>query len=415
MSLRTLLRELGRHPRVSEYVVNESQSRLVTRGVGRDARRAHELRHHFEVEIFVDGKGGRGRTMLSAMPAAGSDIRAQIDEATVRAAKNLGPMWRLPSPTAPARVRVADKALLESPAQALEHLGQSLARHGKWVHEYESTVVVDRIRCVTSSGVDNSYRATRIGARVVVGATRRSQLEVEARRSSELGLERRIEELKDLPSASPVPPGSYDLVVEGAGFGTGPRHSIFLALVELANARRYRQGIGRVRLGARVSPEGFSLHSDGARDFGLFARPFDAQGYGTRRFAIVEGGLFVGLALTATEAVPLGQEPNGGMGNLVVQCETASDEVVRAPVKRDVLVVEGVSWVRSDSLAAGLQLAVARGRVISLDGTVTHVAGGVVSALGYRLFTNPIGTERQRMLPWLQAPEALRLGRIRAT
>src|SRR5437868_1530326 len=79
-----------------------------------------------------------------------------------------------------------------------------------------------------------------------------------------------------------------------------------------------RSAIAASRSRARPAAAPTTITSDGARDYGLRSAPVGEEGDAIRKFPLIERGISSGLALSMREAALRGQDPNGGVRNLVI-------------------------------------------------------------------------------------------------
>lgn len=414
MSLRNLLRELGRNRTISEFIASDEQ---VVRAHRDSQGSGNLISRQLRALVFVDSRAGRGQAeVVIGNPEDRRAIRPQVESAVARAKAHQGPAWRLTPAAAPARVAVRDFKIDGREDQAVASLferTESLARS----RQVESWVQTRALRCVTSTGFDNRYRATTVGIRARVGrAGDDEQVTRSARRLADLGIKAALDAARRRLSrpAKRTPPGRYRLVVQAQAMGPSPGQSIFAPLVELCDAERFRLGIGRRRLGQIATGEEVTIRSNGTRNYGLYSRPFDDHGAATRQWSLIEDGRLADLALSARAAALLEREANGGVGNLEVRAPRRAMADVIAATDDPVLVVDRASWLDSDPISGALSLGLARGRLIAPSGRVDEVRGGVLGA-GADLFAAPVGSLQDAQTPWYRGPAALRLGTVHLT
>jgi hypothetical protein len=341
---RDLVRELERR-RVADWAVQERQQEHAIIDDARGLRRA-ELRARLALVVHHDLPAGRGTARVEV--GADEDRAGPlVDHALALAATALAPSWRGAPPAAPARVALADPAIAGAPdlaAAAAAALARVRRPAGAVVraslHALREQVVVQ-----TRAGLTARWSATAIrGAAIVSVSGRALHVARAARRLVDLELGRALAEaaadLALLARAAPAQPGPCAVVlgadallhampaapgapalIDAADHGELGLWGVFAALAQSATERR---GLARYRPGAPVAPgaerapDALAIASDGALDFGLRSAPLGDEGDAVRRFALVEGGVCVGLGLTGREAALRGADPNGGVRNLVV-------------------------------------------------------------------------------------------------
>ena len=407
MSIADLTRALRKHPQVSEFVVREVREQRVFLEKTSSDRRGSRSVYSLEARIFVDARQGRGESRLRMRDTGRARIKDALDQSVRRAAANIGPSWKLPAPAAPARVHVADDSLFSNPSATLSELATNLDQGVP----FQICATTRQLRCVTSAGFDNRYRETTVGLGPPPGlAGTREFRPTSARRVRDLVPKI---EARDASPRTPVPAGTYDLVVASSAFGEDPRQSIFSPFIELGDAERYRQGLGRIREGQKVVSDGFSLRSDGAIDYAPLSKPFDADGGATRRYPLIESGVLAGLALDARAAGLLGREPNGGIGNLIVETPTVSSAELLTSSGRPILIVDDAAWIRTQG--GTLSIGIRRARLRHRPKSEQVFAGGVIRTDALELFARPIGSHRRHDRGWVRGPALLRLGTIEIT
>ena len=313
---------------ISDWVVTERRQELAIVDE-RSALHRRETRTQWTLVLHDDSTRGRGsaRVTIDALAGRPSDV---VDQALALARAAIGPAWQSAPLASPAKV------VLEDPELAQVDLGAVAAAIVRGIRAPSGAtatahvaVMREGIDAQSRGGLHAAWTATSVRAGALVAASARS-LEVsrEARALADLALGDAIgdaaTDLRALAGAGVAIAGPCaivlgpDALLHGGGFG------VWSVFATQADAVVERQGLTRYRAGAVVAPgadaiaEPLTIASDGALDLRIGSAPMGDGGDAVRRFAIVDGGRAAGLALTPREAAFRGEDPNGGVRNLVV-------------------------------------------------------------------------------------------------
>lgn len=313
--------------RVSDWVVVERDQELAT---VTEARRRTDDRTRWTVIVHQDVPRGRGTARLDIGALDGS-ARDLVDQAQALALATVGPPWSSLSPSAPAKVDIADPsmttvALDETAAQVLG----ALPRPADVTTSGEVELLRERVTVHTRQGLRTGWTATHVRATALVAtATASLELAREARRLGDLDLAQAIPvaaaDLALLASASAPRPGRCSLILRSDAILHGSDGlGVWSVFATHATAELERAGLVRYRVGVPIVPgaeqiaEPLGIVSDGALDFATRSAPLGEEGEAVRRFSLVERGVASGLGLSMREAARRRAEPNGGVRNLVV-------------------------------------------------------------------------------------------------
>lgn len=381
---------------VEEWVIRGFDRRVVSRvlgGAGLDEERRHR---GFEITVFVDREQTRGEASFVVGPGDDAAVGPSLAAAVARAKLDRGPLWRLPRPAAPARVELADAALLEDPAAAAARAAADLAAADRRARVGRGRIDVEaaRFRLLSSAGFDRDYAATRVEATAtLIAGSRRLRVAApfaaRARRSTDLDLAARLEaataRLLARSGADPTPLGRHDLVIDAVALeALGLERGWLAPLAAQASGARARRSLSRYQPGqsvygqAPVSGDPLTLLSDGAIDFALASAPFGDFGEPVRRFALIERGRAAGLALDAREAALRGRRPNGGLRNLVVGPGERSRAQL-ASGERPILEITELAWLDTEPASGHIAAEIALAYRHEGDGRRRSVRGGQIA------------------------------------
>jgi hypothetical protein len=317
------------HHDLADWVVVERDQMI---GVIDSRARREEHRVRWQLTVHADTPAGRG-TARVALDADDGDPDRIVEDAVTLARLSVGPAWTTILQAAPARVELADPALLLGTVlDAAELLGRLLPRRPDAELEPCVTVLRERVALHSRSGFHAEWRATFARATALVIAAGRS-LEVvrEARRADELELPATIDDaiadLRLLATAGAPVLGPCALMLSGDGLLFGGL-GVWEVFASQADAVVARQGLTRyhehavIVAGADQVAEPLSITSNGARPFGVRSAPVGDDGDAVRTFPLVDRGIAAGLGLDPREAALLHRDPNGGVRNLGVALGT---------------------------------------------------------------------------------------------
>ena len=324
---RELVRALERR-RVSDWVVIERAQELALADEARGLQR-RERRTRTTVIVHQDVPSGRGsaRLELAAQEGSAADL---VEQAVALASAAVAPSWTSVAPAAPARVTVADEALVKANlAEAAAAVLRSLRRPEGAAVSAAVEVLREQVAMESSGGARARWTASHLHADALVTASDRSlALSRDARRIVDLGLDGAVAaaaaDLARLATAGAPVPGRCALVLTADAMLPDEGLGVWSVFAAQADGARERQGLTRYRLGAPIAPgadradEPLGITSDGALDHATRSAPVGDEGDAVRRFPLIERGVCVGLDLSAREAARRGRDPNGGVRNLVV-------------------------------------------------------------------------------------------------
>jgi predicted Zn-dependent protease len=357
--------------------------------------------------VHVDAPTGRGSADLAIAAAAPPDsIERWIEQAVARAVQSIGPGWRAPSPSAPARVELDDRQLAIDPATAhalAAQLEATARSHGAEVVGGRIAVERARVAIATGRGLAARWVETRIDVDAVIavaGVTATVTRAARRRRDLDLGaaVAAAATAARDRERAGETPPGPRPILVPASALG-GAGAAILSVLAELADAALHRRGLAPVRVGAEIAAgaaaaaEPLSVASDGTWPFGLGSVPIGDRGEPVRRFAIVERGRLTGLALDETEGALSGAPANGGVRNLTIGDGASTAAALRGD---GVLEVREISHVDLEPIGGRVAFGIGLGFVhdggTSRPVTGREVQGDLLAALARSRRTRGIVT-----------------------
>lgn len=413
-----LTRALARHRDIEDWTVRLTTTRAVWRSWGADEARGSSERAALVGELHRDQPHGRGSATIEL--AADGDAERAVADAIVRADGAIGPIWRTPSPAAPARVALADPAIdPAAPRAALDAIvadaiaaaaSAALAIERGWAE-----LAIDDVELTSRRGQRARWRATRLELHAEVGAAGvaggpTAPIACRARRGAELDLAgalalagRRLAD-RDAP---PPPPGPYPVALRARALAHGGT-GLLDAIVAQADPALDRQGLVRYHLGKPIADGAtLSLESDGARPFGWRSAPLGEHGEPVRRFALVAGGIATGLGLDAREAALRGAQPNGGVRGLVVPPgELAADALITAGT----LVIDALAWLEIERTTGWFRAAIAAGEVAGP--TPRRIRGGMLRGDAIGLLGRARRSVELVETPELRAPALWHLGEL---
>ena len=316
------------------------------------------------VTLHRDAPAGRGTASFTV--AAGAAARTLLALAVARAEAALGPSWASPAPAAPARVDTSDPDVAADPVGAADALFAALPA-GE-LADADVTAEVADVELVTRRAQRAAWRETAVTARATLRAPTAATIDARARRAADLDLAGALARARATPTAAPLPPGRYPVVLTAAALLHGDR-GLLAAFVAQADPRLERQGLVRYRPGQPIGAGAtLTLTSDGTLPFGWYSAPLGVHGEAVRRFPLVNRGVAVGLGFDDREAALRGELPNGGVRGLVIPPGTDDEATLRA----DAVVLDALDWLEVEPTTgwfrAGVGGATLRGDAIDLLG-----------------------------------------------
>jgi predicted Zn-dependent protease len=315
-----------RDRRVGDWVLTERRQQLAVVDARAQLRR-REARTRWTLVVHDDVPNGRGSARVT-IDAVGGRPHDVVEQAMAIAEASIGPAWQSAPLAAPAKV------LLDDPAIAHAELADVATELAHTVRAPDNatahvTVLREQVETQTHGGLHAAWSATWLrGGAMVAWGGRSLEVVREARRVVDLDLGEAIlaaaADVRALAGAGVAIAGpcavvlGADALLHGGGFG------VWSVFATQADAVLERQGLTRYRVGAEVArgadaiDEPLAIASDGALDFRTGSAPMGDAGDAVRRFAIIDGGIAAGLALTPREAAFRTEDPNGGVRNLVV-------------------------------------------------------------------------------------------------
>ncbi|HUQ04095.1 MAG TPA: metallopeptidase TldD-related protein [Kofleriaceae bacterium] len=352
----------------------------------------------------AEGRGSAAFT-LGATDSVDDALRAGL----MRAGAAIGPAWRSPSPSAPARVMLADPSvetasLAKVSRELVEQAAAAARAAGAELVDVQVEVAVEAVQLITRRGVDARWPETRFE---IVARVRRDGVEATiarvVRRREELGVGGEMAEALDAAArrtkALQTPTGRIAVALRAAALLHGGR-GLFEAVVAQADPALERQGLVRYRPGQPVAAgalavaEPLTVSSDGTLPFGLRSAPLDENGAAVRRFEMIGKGVARDLSLDGREASLRGMSPNGGARGIVVPAGTHPESALVGGAASaggagaggagaggagggPLLVVEQWSWLDVAPVTGNFRAGIALGRLVDRAGT-HDVTGGIV-------------------------------------
>lgn len=441
MRLDRLARILDTMSSVDEFVAVERRCRRELRALGPTPTRSRAEDHDSRAAIYRDLSSGRGSVELEIRDHEAATARRLVADAALRTARAVGPPWRLPPPSAPARVKVSDPEIAAGPSAAADAVVARVAAAlasgteasriaGAPLTATSTRVTVAHAHTAvrTSSGFDRHYDDTRVEVDLDLGLRERGggtseRVLVRARRAADLDLPTALaaaaRRCRDRPRAVPLAPGRYDLLLSGAALTAStterpPPFAWLAPLVAQADGGRFRRGLTRYRLGhaiyggARVTGDRLSLTSDGTIPFGWRSRPFGDLGEPVRRTPLVTAGVARGLSLELRDAALLGRPANGGIGNLVVAGGASPSAALRRPAsKRAVVEVVDLAWLTADVRTGAVMAEISLAYLRQGDGDARPVRGGWLEANLFELLARVELAADTVVDGWYHGPAAI--------
>jgi predicted Zn-dependent protease len=383
-----LLRALGRRG-VAAWSLAERRQELATADHRGDRR--HQRLARWGLVLHVDTPRGRGVASLD-LGDRDLDVELLVDELVARAAANPGPPWTVPALAAPARVDLLDPALAHGAHVALVDVAAELADVAHLAApagitvEARAQALREEVTVETHGGLRVAWRAATLDVELRLrDASHSLVVRRAARRRADLDLAAAlalaIEDLGHAANAGAPVAGRATLVLDlEAMLGGGPL-GVWRALVDQADAVRERRGLTRVHRDQPIAPgadhlaEPLTIHSDGARPFGLDGAPVADDGAAVRAFALVDAGRGGELGLSIREAALRGRAPNGGVRNLLVAPGTWSGDDLgpRTIEVRRLAALEIAPETGAATLTLDLAIERAAGAIRPFRGGVVHL------------------------------------------
>jgi predicted Zn-dependent protease len=328
---RDLVQRLARTTLAAWSVVERVQDIAIADDRGALQRRDHRTRLALIVHQDIPRGRGSARLDLDAFDGSATDL---IDQAISLALAAVGPAWSSTPPAAPARVSLADQALLRRELDAVAASTLARLRRPPAVTVTASAEILrENVTVIASSGFHTRWLATALRADAVVSLPAGSgphglTLSREARRIEDLALDAPLAnaaaDLLRLAAAGPPTSGPCALWLGPEALLHGDDYGVWTIFAHLADSTVERQGLTRYRWRSEIAPgaaqlaEPLSITSNGALDFATRSTPVTDDAVAIRRFPIIHRGIAVGLGLSPREAALRHTDPNGGVRNLVV-------------------------------------------------------------------------------------------------
>jgi len=335
-----LLRVLGERP-LADWVLIEHDEQLAVVAEAAPGSERAEQRQRWELTVHVDAARGRGSARLDLQTGSGLADNI-VDQAIALANASVGPAWSTSPPAAPAKVALLDPALaraeLGEVARVMLH---DLKRPAGAMVVATAAVSREHVVVITKQGARAQWVASLAHADATIAVGDRSvEVSRDARRIADLGfgpaLAAAATDLALYPSAGAVTPGSCTIVLTAEAMLHGGL-GVWQVFANQADAIVARQGLTRYRLGtpiaegAGTAADPLTIASDGALDYAVGSSPIGDDGDAVRRFTLIDRGIAVGLGLSPREAALRGEDPNGGVRNLVVSAGTWQDAPATLP------------------------------------------------------------------------------------
>lgn len=440
---RTIKRRLNRVARVlrraevDEFVITESTGRRVVAHLS-GVRTIHSTdRRELEVVIYRDLRRGRTSARFVVADDDLDAIERLVNAASKRARGGLGPEWKLPPPAAPARVDVADPAIVADTQGVALAIIEQLVRGADKPGGTALSLGSARVACEaretsvhTSSGFLRTKSETFLELDAVLRTSTTSQpVRRQARRRADIDVAALVQRARARLAARAVAtrlaPRRYDLVLgldaivcaDARPAAGVDRYRWFTSFVAQADAENQRRGLVRYRpgepvFGERTPTTELTLTSDGTLPFGWYSTPFTDLGQAVRSFHLIKDGTAAQLALGLREAGLRKQAGNGGVRNLVLSPGRASEGALLSPGPRPLLVVdEVVSFAcepQNGEFSAQLGLA-----HIHHDKTRRPVVAGYVRGNLFELFANVQLAEETSFHTWYAGPQLIRFPNVK--
>ncbi len=337
---RGLLRALGDRP-LADWVLIEHDEQLAAVDEAAPGSERGEQRQRWDLTVHIDAARGRGSARLELQTGSGLADNI-VDQAIALANASVGPAWSTSPPAAPAKVALLDPALARAElGEVAKVMLHDLKRPPGAAVVAAATVSREHVLVITKQGALAQWVASLAHADATIAVGDRS-LEVsrDARRVADLGfgpaLAAAAADLALYPAADAVTPGPCTVVLTADAMLHGGL-GIWQVFANQADAVVARQGLARYRPGspiaegARAPSDPLTIVSDGALDFAVGSAPIGDDGDAVRRFTLIDRGIAVGLGLSPREAALRGEDPNGGVRNLVVAAGAWQDTPASLP------------------------------------------------------------------------------------
>jgi predicted Zn-dependent protease len=334
IDLRSLARALAKRAPADWVVLQRDQELAVVDDQG--LQRA-ERRTRWQLTVHADTSAGRG-TAHVAIDALDGDPDKLVDDAIAFALASTGPAWATIPSAAPARVDVADPAIITADPTALaEGVLRATKRPAGATVTARVAVLREHVNVAGRSGFHTEWLATRLDADAVIAVGAHSlAVQRAARRVDSLGLDGAladaIEDLQKLASAGAPAAGPCALVLGPDAMLHGGL-GVWATFETQADAVVARQNLTRFYEQAPIVPgadqiaDALTIGSNGALPFGVRSTPMGEDGSPVRKFTLVEKGVAAELGLSPREAALRHREPNGGVRNLVVSLGNWSEQL----------------------------------------------------------------------------------------
>ncbi len=415
---RTLLRAIERRTEIAEYELARLRTTTAVAGhSGRD--------DHYVGRLYVDDARGRGESRFAIAASELGDADAAVDLAVQRAAAGTGPFWRLPPPSAPARVDVYDPTIGDDPDDAARRLANRVAAAARALPgirgQVAAGVVVRDIEVQTSTGFRGDYRDTRmhlsgtIAARADAAAA--VSVRVARRRRADVDpaavLDGAARAVNDMTTATALAAGTYDVALSGDAIEATARDAdsagLFAPIVAHADGTRARRGLARYLPGQPVFPaaptgDSLSVRSDGTLPFALHSAPFGRLGEPVRRFDLILDGVAAGLSLGPREAALRDTAPNGGVRNIVLAAGARPSTELLAGSDRPLLEIAELAWLDADADTGLLTAELSLGYLRDASGR-RPVRGGLLRADYYTALAGARLSATTGSFGWYHGPD----------
>ncbi|MFQ5933627.1 MAG: TldD/PmbA family protein [Dehalococcoidia bacterium] len=272
--------------------------------------------HSVALRIIKDGRIGFSATNRT------DDVDGLVQRALEVAPFGAEAKFELPSAGGYPEVPVYDRAVEETPVEAMVELGQAMVDS---LSSYSPEVLCDAgvsqsvvsVRIINSQGVDGGYKKSVFS--LGVGGTRvrgTDMLFVGDGESSS----RPLSNWKEIVSRVQL---QLDLAEETVEAPTGKIPVIFTPdavagillqpLLVGFNGKTVAQGASPLigRLGERICDERFTMYDDGTTSYRPGSRPWDDEGVSTRRIPLIEKGVAKSFLYDLKTAAQVGAETTG--------------------------------------------------------------------------------------------------------
>jgi PmbA protein len=349
----------------------------------------------FRIDVMRNTKAADGAAAMGSGPAtllAGDDIRAAIDEASLKAGMVANPPYSMPGPKALPEVPLVDRVIKEDSTKVCVDTMKQI-QHGINFPDVRLTSAecfaeTETTHLVNSKSINASQETTRIDIQFVLQSRKgdkNSEMFTSAtrRRASDMDLAgmipSQVQYTRDLLEPSPPPKWEGAVVLRkgalanflcGDDLAAGVVHTLASGGSKYAKVTPWE--IGKSVFRGEVKGDALNLWANRTVPFGNLSDQFDAEGIPAQRVEIIQGNQLSAFACSQKYADYLSNPATGDFGNTEVAAgQTKAQDLLAEPYVEVIM----FSWFNPDPISGDFASEIRLGYLVE-NGQTKPFKGG---------------------------------------